>query len=266
MSKTKGYHESFARFFESPTRESLRNLIKDNVGELRVCDFKAQWPEHSSLAKHVLGMANSGGGCLVIGVEEQADKSLEPVGMPAITDKADITNGLKNYLPTDLLKMVDVLDFSFDASEYPKLIGKRFQVVFVEYRPGHIPFVSTRAGSSIRSATVYVRREGSTEEANHDELQRLLNARIETGHSTTKEVDLKEHLDQLKVLFAEIPKIRQGPSPFATMSSLFSSGSFFGPSQSNPNYPKEGFEAFVLRMIELKKLQVSEELGVSPRP
>ena len=34
-----------------------------------------------------------------------------------------------------LHEMVDVLDFSFDASEYPKLIGKKFQVLFVEYDP-----------------------------------------------------------------------------------------------------------------------------------
>jgi len=154
-----------------------------------------------------------------------------------------------------------VLDFSFDASEYPKLIGKKFQVLFVEYNPSHLPFVSLRAGSSIRSAAVYIRREGATEEANHDELQRLLNARIETGYSTTKEIDLKEHLEQLKVLFAEIPKTR-GSAIQISMSSLFSKA-LGGFAELNPNYPKESFEVFVLRMIEFKKHRVAEELDVS---
>jgi hypothetical protein len=60
--ESKTVHESFSRFFEAPSRESLRVLLKEHVGELRNCDFKETWPEHAPVARHLLGLANSGGG------------------------------------------------------------------------------------------------------------------------------------------------------------------------------------------------------------
>jgi hypothetical protein len=89
----------FATFFAEPTLPGLRNILRDHPGELRNLDLKAQWPEHASLSKHVLGMANSGGGCIVVGVEEQPDKTLDPVGMAALKDKADIANGIQEAYP-----------------------------------------------------------------------------------------------------------------------------------------------------------------------
>jgi hypothetical protein len=94
---SKTVHEAFSRFFESPTRESLRALLKEHVGELRNCDFKEDWPEMGALAKHLIGIGNAGGGCLVLGVKENADKSTSPEGLKQIKDKADISNGLKTY-------------------------------------------------------------------------------------------------------------------------------------------------------------------------
>ncbi len=49
----RGYNEAFARFFESPTREGLRDLLRDNRGEANELDFKRTWPRASKLAKHV---------------------------------------------------------------------------------------------------------------------------------------------------------------------------------------------------------------------
>lgn len=199
----KGYREAFARFFENPTREGLREVLKENVGELNELDFKEAWPESSSLAKHILGIGNSGGGCIVIGIE---DESLEPKGLAAIEDKTKIIDGLKNYIPPALLDSVEIVSFPYDAAEYPKLSGKNFQVVFVGEDKKHLPFVSLRAGSSIRANTIYVRRGAATEEANYDELQKMINTRLETGYSSTKELDLQSHLQQLKVLFQQIDR------------------------------------------------------------
>ncbi|MGO9016186.1 MAG: helix-turn-helix domain-containing protein [Dissulfurispiraceae bacterium] len=257
MGKTKSFHESFATFFEDPTREGFRELIKTNIGELRFCDFKSEWPEQSAISKHILGMANSGGGCLVIGVDEKDDNTLDPIGLTVLKDKADITNGIKHYLPNPLMDLLDTVDFSFDASEYPKLVGKKFQVLFIGYSLDHLPFVTLKGGSSIRANAIYIRREGITEEANHDELQKIINARVETGYSTQKEIDLKSHLEQLRALFSEISQYRQkgfGIGALSTLTSLFS--------EPNPNYPQEDFDKFVKRMIDLKKKRIAEELDL----
>lgn len=261
--KRKGFREAFARFFENPTREALREVLKDNVGEFNELDFKETWPEASALAKHVLGIGNSGGGCIVIGVE---DGSLEPKGLANVEDKTKIVNSLKNYVPPPLLEITEIVDFVYDGSEYAKISGKMFQAVFIDDDKKHLPFVSLRAGSSIRSNTIYVRRGAATEEANHDELQKLINARLETGYSSTKELDLQEHIQQLKVLFQQIDR-----------HFVKSIGGFFGQSVvaigaiakslqiesvPNPKYPEEDFEAFMNRLITLKKKRIEEELDV----
>lgn len=260
MSKPKSYHESFARFFENPTRDGFREFMKTNVGELKSCDFKAEWPEQSGLSKHILGLANTGGGCLVVGVAEADDGTLDPQGLLALKDKADVTNGVKNYLPNPLLDVIDIVDFSFDASEYPKLIGKRYQVVFVEDLPTHLPFVAIRGGTKIRQSAIYIRHEAETEEANYDELQGIINRRLATGHSTQGEIDLNTHLEQLKVLYSFVPR-RHG-----SVGAYLNLGVLKALSTPNPKYPQEDFEAFVVRMIEQKKSRIAEELSVSHTP
>lgn len=57
---SKSVHESFVRFFNAPTRESLRALLKEHVGELRSCDFTENWPNYAATAKHILGIGNTG--------------------------------------------------------------------------------------------------------------------------------------------------------------------------------------------------------------
>jgi hypothetical protein len=189
----------------------------------------------------------------------ERDKTLEPVGLSQLKDKADIQNGLKNFLPSELMTRYRVLDFSFDASEYPKLVGKRFQVLLVVYSVDHIPFVSIRAsGNEIQAGRIYVRREGLTSEATHDELQKIINRRIEAGYSTTPEVDLKQHLEQLRLLYSELPRY---VSTLATMLGVSPSVSTIF-RRENPALPKEDFEAFVGRMIECKKVVIAKSLNI----
>jgi hypothetical protein len=258
MVAPKSYKEAFARFFEEPTRERLRELLRENLGETKLLDFKEAWPKHPALAKHVLALANTGNGCVVAGVKENDDKTLEPVGLSQLTDKVDIINGIKSFLPSDLLTRLEVLDFAFEASEYPKLIGKAFQVLLVEFSPEHTPAVSLREGDGIRNAAVYVRREGQTAEATHDELQAIINKRIETKYSTSDEISLKQHMEQLRVLYTEIPRTISFAQSF--FGSLTGAGSVF---RVNANAPEESYEDFVKRMIELKKRIISRTIGAS---
>ena len=206
MANSKGHKEAFARFFEEPTREGLPELLRQNTGETRDLDFKEAWPKSASIAKQALGFANIGDGCVVVGIKENDDGSLDPVGLEKLIDKAEITDKIKIYIPSDVLNRLSVLNFVYEASEYPRLIGKRFQVLLIEYRPDHTPAVCLTNGDGIRAGAIYVRREGQTEEGTHDEIQRIINKRIETRYSTTEETSLKQHLEQLRALYSEIPR------------------------------------------------------------
>ncbi len=249
ISLRKTLYEEFAQFFEKPTRESLRELLKNPVGELPNCDFKAQWPTLSKVARHLLGIGNSGGGCLIAGIAEKEDGTLVPEGLEKLTDKADIVRGVERYVPPALLDNLQILDFSYDASEYPAIQHKKFQVILVEDDKKHVPYVSAAASDSIRSGAIYVRRGTSTEEANYEEVQRIINKRVETRYSSQKELDLQSHLEQLKVLYSHAPITSDSPLV-----------QFMRVMGGHAN--RKEFEAFILDVIEKKQRRIESELNV----
>lgn len=204
MALAKKQHEGFARFFEAPTREGLRDLLKNNIGETDYLDFKESWPSFPKVAKHILALANSGGGGLVVGAKEREGGGIEASGLAAPTDKADIAKALAGYLPNTV--KYEILDFAYEDSEYPSLKGKAFQVVLVEFDPKYLPLLALKEGEGIKRNMVYVRNGTSTTEAGHEELQRIINARVATGHSTKKSLQLTEHIEQLKILDKERPR------------------------------------------------------------
>lgn len=198
----KAFKEDFAKFYEDPTREGLRDLLKNNLGEFPYLDFKDKLPSFPKLAKHLLGIANLGGGCIVVGVAERDDKTLESKGIIELTDKKDIVDGIKKFLPHALSEDIEILDFAYSASEYEVLKGKNFQVILVAGDPKHIPFVSMSEGDGIRKNAIYVRHGTSSEEANYEELQNIINRRIETSYSSQSEIDLRTHIEELKTLYS----------------------------------------------------------------
>lgn len=262
--KKKTLYEELARFLEAPTREGLRDLLKNHSGELPNCDFKSGWPAFSKVARHILGIANSRGGCIIIGVAEKEDKTLEPVGIKTLVDKSTIFDGVKKHIPNILLSNLEVLDLAYDASEYPALVGKRFQVVIIPDDPVHLPFVAAADGEGIRNNAIYIRRGPSTEEANNDELQRVINCRLDTGYSSQVELDLQTHIEQLKILYGHIAKYhyRMKGGPWQAMGVTISNMLGIREEILNSQYPEEGIDAFIARMIAKKKKRIELELDV----
>ena len=254
-------YEEFAKFFEQPSRDRLRNLLKNNIGELPECDFKKELPPYPKFSKHLLGLSNSGGGAIILGVTQKEDNSLEPAGLDKLTDKAEITGNDRKYLPDTLLPNIHILDFSYDATEYNAIKGKKFQVVMVPDDPKHIPYVSKAEGEGIRPHAIYVRRGTSTEEATYEELQIMINRRLETGYSSAREINLQTHIEQLKILYNQIDRFNTSLNPLAITFEVLRNV-VIGKSEPNPKYPKEDFESFIARMIEKKKKRIEAELDV----
>ena len=255
MSKKKSWNETFARFFESPSREGLRDLLRDHLGETPAFDFKEIWPSNSKLSRHVLGLANYGGGCLIVGVQENDDKSFTPVGLDDLSDKTGIQKGIEKFLPIQL--EYEIIDFSYQESEYTKIEGRKYQVLLVEDSPKHLPFLAMADGDGIRRNANYYRHATNTEEINYGEFQNILNRRIETEFSTKPEFDLQKHLDQLKVLYRNIRPLIKYYHYEETEEDIyqqeFSNYSIGG----NPSYPRESIEEFVKKLITEKKKLIS---------
>ena len=169
----------FTNFFEKPSHHSLEALLKNSGGESRYFDFKAEWPAKDKIAKHVLALANSGGGCLIIGVSENKDGTLSAVGANELVDKSDITKKIHSYIPDGLLEHIHIIDFSYDEDESSVLKGKKFQVAFIVPPQILLPAICARKSDNLKEGCIYVRRGTDTTEANGTEIHSLINKRIE---------------------------------------------------------------------------------------
>lgn len=247
----KGQHEDFAKFFSEPTRDSLREVLRKNIGETDYLDFKQDWPEIPKLARHILALANSGGGALIVGVSQDPNGTLSPVGMKQVLDKAKIAPPLTQYLPKAI--EYHVMDFSYTASEYQALVGKAFQVLLVEDTPRALPFLSLKDGDGIRSNGVYVRSGTTSAEASHEQLQGVINRRIESGHSSQPELELNKHFSQLRALDELRPWNDSWLAEY-----LRQSGGKYEDNESTD------FKDFIEEAYEEKKLQIAQLLGVRP--
>lgn len=250
MKLNKQQHEAFAKFFEAPTREGLRELLKQNIGETDYLDFKREWPEFTKLAKHILALANSGGGALIVGVEQAADGTVTSIGVPELLDKAKLFKGIKAYVPENV--NADLFDFTFQESEYAAIKGKSFQVFIVEFDPRLIPLLATRAGDGIRDNVAYVRKGTSSEEATNADLQALISQRVDSGFSNTKTLQLSEHIQQLQV----INKSRRVRGGFE-IGALAQYAKLLGEAGSSEDY-----FAFMDQLYVQKKAQIRKELGL----
>lgn len=253
---------------QEPTLDKFREFLHGQTGEHNSIDFKSQWIEDAGLAKEILAMANSHGGIIVFGVAENDDKSIHIDGLSEIKDKAVVSNGIKNFISSNL--KYEIYNFSYTASEYEALNGKHFQMLVVEDTPEHIPFLSKKESGTLKQNMIYVRRGTSCEIANEEELQNILKRRINFLHPLKGEpLKLDEHLSQLKTLYDKISPnyvyYKNGlTSGLAAFVNSIKDMVAFGEKvvEPNPLYPDENYEEFVSRMIVEKKKKIERVLDL----
>ncbi len=254
------------KLLQEPTLDQFREFLHAQMGEHNAIDFKSQWIENAALAKEMLALANSQGGFIIFGVAENEDKSMRVDGLPEIKDKAVISNGIKNFISSNL--KYEIYDFSYNTSEYEALRDKNFQMLVVEDTPKFIPFLSKKESGSLKQNMIYVRRGTSCEIANEEEIQAMINRRMNYLHPLNgKPLQLEEHLKQLKILYEKIEKnhvyykngITDGISSFInSFAKLLVEGEKVV--ETNPLYPDESYEQFISRMIVEKKKKIERVL------
>lgn len=239
----------------NPVKENFTGFIKNNIGEQNEIDFKEKWVSKGHLAKTILAIANSNGGLIVFGIKELKDGSINPVGLDNLEDKAIICSQLDKYLPNAL--KYEIYDFVYETSDYDKLKGKKFQVLIVNDIPESLPYISESNDNEIDKNIIYVRRGTKNEKANNEELQKIISRRVETLYSNSSQLELQEHLNQLKVLYDNIKKTRiHYRTSYTSFTNIFTTAS------SNKYYPNEEYDQFIARMIKDKKFKIEKVLDL----
>lgn len=243
----KSFKELFANFLENPNRVHLRSIFQNNFGELDNFELKSEISEYTKFAKHILAIANFGGGAIIIGVEETNKKEIIAKGLESFYDKADVYKKIKKYIPQQL--KYELLDFNYEETEYGAIKGKKFQVLIVEKQDEFIPYVSLNEGKEIRINVIYTRAGTNSIVADYYQIQEIINRRLQTEHINTKEIELSKHIQELKELYSQIKKFNY--EGFNVLSQFQSS--LLGEKKQNKYYPKEDFDLFISRLIEKKK-------------
>lgn len=261
----------YDQFLKEPTKDNFRDFMKKSCGELNEMDFKETWIDKGPLAKIMLAMANNGGGIIVFGVKENEDNTFDILGLDSLKDTADISNSISRLVSSSL--DYEVFNFVFDSDVYGKFENKKFQIMVIHDTPERLPFVSLGQSEKIEKDVIYVRRGTKSEKATSEEINRIIERKIATIYSENTDMSLDQHLEQLKKLYSELPQkiqvlVRKGTQPnFAAALKVFGEriGALYGTpdeyeEKDNPNYPDEGYEAFILRMINAKKLKIEKVL------
>lgn len=263
----------YDQFLKEPTKDNFRDFMKKSCGELNEMDFKETWIDKGPLAKIMLAMANNGGGIIVFGVKENEDNTFDILGLDSLKDTADISNSISRLVSSSL--DYEVFNFVFDSDVYGKFENKKFQIMVIHDTPERLPFVSLGQSEKIEKDVIYVRRGTKSEKATSEEINRIIERKIATIYSENTDMSLDQHLEQLKKLYSELPQkiqvlVRKGTQPnFAAALKVFGEriGALYGTpdeyeEKDNPNYPDEGYEAFIMRMINAKKLKIEKVLDL----
>ena len=264
----------FDLIVKNPSRDGFKTFLKESCGELDNIDFKEKWITKGKLAKIMLAMANTGGGVIVLGIQENKDDNYLAVGIDELKDAADVEKEIKKLVPRNL--SYSVLDFIYDDEIYGEYAGKKFQAIIIADAPEQLPFFSIGASDDIEKDCVYVRRGTSSEKASARDFETMIQRKLEKVFKESNDLSLKEHLEQLQFLYDSIPQkkrvlVKKGNRFVGAMEGLQALSErmteIFGePDQyeevPNENYPSEDYEQFLVRMIDKKKLKIEKVLDL----
>lgn len=251
---------------KEPTLESFRVLLQNHMGEEEQLDFKEKWEDNEKIAKHLLAMANSGGGCIIFGVCQKDDGSFETEGiLDKLKDDADLRKGVKKFIP-DTLKFY-LKNFKYESSEYEKLKNKNFQILIIENEPKNLPYICCRDGSCIKDGDIYIRNGTESRKATNYQVQKIIEKKlIACKIPKNKDMTLKQHLEQLEVLYNEFTYTSVEESTLSGLTKALGAlvTSFSGKviTKRKENYPKEDYDTFILKMLNRKKKRIEEELDL----
>lgn len=252
--------DSLYDFFKEPTLETFLQFYNTNIGETNEIDFKTTWIEFDKLARIILGIANCGGGCIVIGLTEN-NGVLNAIGVndDKVLDPADFTKKIAKFIPESVLNRIQLNNFFYDSDAYNETIrGKKLQVIFITMDDIDLPIICNSDSNATIKGEIYFRRGTSTERINYEELRQLIENNIKKRKAIIQTKKLKDELDDLKNLYDSIPifiknmgfsAIKQNPFYMSIIEE-----------EKNKIYPEKSYEQFLMDMITSKQERIKNLL------
>lgn len=239
-------------------RVLLKQIVDNSIGESNELDFKEKIIKEDKVAKLILAMANSGSGAVIFGITDKG----EPNGL-AVEEIKDITQfqeKIASYIPANLIYHFQQITLS-ENEIYGELSGKNFIVLQVPKQYRYAPYLPKKESESLKLNVVYVRKNASVTAVTNEGLEEIFRLRIIEQYEDMSNIELDEHIEQLKVLYNSISiskgliQNQQLVDSFRAMTQAFS--------VRNIHYPEEEFDEFISSMIKKKKRKIEIVLEVS---
>lgn len=160
-------------------RDDLQAAIEHSC-ESETVEYKASFNPKSSgewleILKDVVALANSGGGVIIIGIEDSGTLADFDAASLADLDPADLTNKLYKYTGQQLANF----EFVTIASNLFGIVVKGVTTPVVFVKPGTYDTGAGRQKTSFSAGTVYFRHGAKSEPGNADDLRWFIERRVE---------------------------------------------------------------------------------------
>ncbi|WP_308698349.1 RNA-binding domain-containing protein [uncultured Thomasclavelia sp.] len=259
MNDFKWSKENVYKALQSPSREDLIESIFNGVGEQDDLDFKENWAKEQKIAEIILGMANIGGGSIIVGVKENDEGTLEANGLSELIDKEKLHSKICKFLPDNV--MFDIFDYNFKDESYDKIKGKLFQILVVYSEDKELPYIWRKNTDSAEEGCIFCRKGTKTVKANMQEINDMIDRKIEAVYTEKSSLELEEHLKQLNTLYKNLSSKTYLFSSFDKLFNNYGSVTISG--IKNSIYPEESYEEFVVKMIDKKKEKIEKILDLT---
>jgi hypothetical protein len=161
----------------------LPNFDTEALVETDVLDFKAQFDPASrqdwcELIKDIVAMANSGGGAIIVGVQDDGVPSGTDVSLLLGLDPADVINQIHKYTEHQFAEF-QIREGTREGQRVVGLLigGVRIPIVFVA--PGTYPVAGGGQKVAFVKGTVYFRHGPKSEPGTTDDLRAALERELE---------------------------------------------------------------------------------------
>jgi Schlafen, AlbA_2 len=169
-------------------RTKLLGLAGSAEHETKYVDFKRDFDQQSgeawcAIVKDIVAFANSGGGIIVFGIEDDATPTVVDVSTVRNCDTADITNKIAKYTGYQFSE-IEILDIRRGNKRYPAFLISAVDVPIVFTKPGTYDVGGGKQKTAFAQGTVYFRHGSKSEPAAQDDLARWRDRQISNARKT----------------------------------------------------------------------------------
>jgi len=156
-------------------RTKLLERVKIAERESKYLDLKREFNVDSaeawcSLIKDIVAFANSGGGIVVFGVEDNGSDSTIDTTAILKCDDADFTNKIAKYTNYQFSE-IETVKALRGSKSYPAFLISGVEIPIVFTKPGTYDIGGGKQKTAFSQGTIYFRHGSKSEPANRDDLQ-----------------------------------------------------------------------------------------------